>query len=146
LTSYEARQKLRDLKTTDPDFWNELTQKTIADAADMADENMFEDEDTGEIPFEDDSDLPCEAIIAHVLGSDLGAGVVSTPDGNLMSTAAAESLDRDETEGSAGEGKVIPPINHNDLGRGKRKITKNKLYDSFWRHNDRDASDCEDDN
>jgi hypothetical protein len=108
---------------------------------------MFEDEDTGEIPFEDDSDLPCEAIIAHVLGSDLGAGVISTPDGNLMSTVAAESLDRDETEGSAGEGKVIPPINHNDLGCGKRKITKNKLqYDSFWRHNDRDALDCEDDN
>ncbi|KIM72119.1 hypothetical protein PILCRDRAFT_829981 [Piloderma croceum F 1598] len=90
---------------------------------------MFEDEDTGEIPFEDDSDLPCEAIIAHVLGSDLGAGVISTPDGNLMSTVAAESLDRDETEGSAGEGKVIP-----------------LQYDSFWRHNDRDALDCEDDN
>jgi hypothetical protein len=77
LTGYEARQKLRDLKTTDPDFWNGLTQKTTTDAADMADENMSEDEDSGEVPFEDDSDLPCETIIARVLGSDIGAGVIS---------------------------------------------------------------------
>jgi hypothetical protein len=148
LTSYEARQKLRDLKMTDPDFWNELTQKTI-DAVDMADGNMPEDEDISEVPFEDDSDLPCEVIIARVLGSDLGPDVTSMPDGNLMSTAAAESLDRDETKGlsDVGEGNAIPPIDseRNNLGRGKRKITKNKLYDSFWRHNDRDASDCEDD-
>ena len=132
LTSYEARQKLRDLKTTDPNFWNELTQKTTADAAGMADENMSKDEDIGEVSFEDDSDLPCETIIAHVLGPDLGAGVISTPDGNLMSTVAAESLDRDETKGSVGEGNVIAPIDQDDLGHGKRKITKIKLYDSFW--------------
>jgi hypothetical protein len=106
---------------------------------------MSEDEDIGEVSFEDDSDLPCETIIVHVLRSDLGAGIISTPDGNLISTAVAESLDRDEREGSTGEGNVIAPIDQNDLGRGKRKITKNKLYDSFWQHNDWDASDCKDD-
>ena len=55
LTSYEARQKLRELKTTDPDFSNELIQKTATEAADITNDDMPEDEDTGEPLFEDDS-------------------------------------------------------------------------------------------
>jgi hypothetical protein len=139
LTSYEARQKLRELKTTDPDFWNELTQKTATEAADTTNDDVPEDEDISEPLFEDDSDLPCDVIIARVHGS-IPTGTTSTPDGNLVSTAVAESLDAgDETEslGIAGESS------ENALGRGKRKVTKNKLYHSFWRHNDGDASDCE---
>ena len=64
------------------------------------------------------SDLPCKTIIASVLGSDLGVGSISTLDGNLTSTVAVESLDRDRTEGSTGEANVIAPsINQTDLGR-----------------------------
>jgi hypothetical protein len=140
LTGFEARQTLHNLKTTDPNFWNELTQNTAAEVADISNVDMPEDEDDGEVLFEDDSDIPCEAIIACVIGSKPRAGVSSTPDGNLMSTAAAESLDKDETEGDTSE--VALAAKH-DLGRGKRKITKNRQYGLFWRHNDEDPSDCE---
>jgi len=131
---------LCDLKTTDPNFWNELTQNTAAEVADISNVDMPEDEDDGEVLFEDDSDIPCEAIIACVIGSKHRAGVSSTPDGNLMSTAAGESLDKDETEGDTSE--VALAAKH-DLGRGKRKIIKNRQYGLFWRHNEEDPSDCE---
>jgi hypothetical protein len=101
----------------------ELTQNTAAEVADIVNVDMPEDEDDGEVLFEDDSDIPCKVIIACVIGSKPRAGVISTPDGNLMSTAAAESLDKDETEGDTSE--VASAAKH-DLGRGKRKITKNR--------------------
>ena len=139
LTGFEARQTLRDLKTTDPDFWNELTQKTTVELTDIANEDMPEDEDDIEPLFEDDSDLPCETIVARVIGSKSRASVVATPDGSLVSTGAAEPLDKDEIEVDTEE----IPTGNNDLGRGKSKITKNNHYASFWRHNDDEASDCE---
>jgi len=129
------------LKTTDPDFWAELTQKATVKLIVHPNEVVAEDEDTVDPLFEDDSDLLCEAIIANVTGSS-PAGVASTSNGDMMSTAAAESLDDDEMEipddSSAETGEL-------DLGRGKRKRTANKLYNtkSFWRHNDDDTSDQE---
>ena len=69
LTGFKARQTLRNLKMTDPDFWNKLTQNTAAEVADNSNVDMPEDEDDGEVLFEDDSDIPCEAIIACVIGS-----------------------------------------------------------------------------
>jgi hypothetical protein len=61
LTSHEARQTLRELKTTDPELWAQLTKKrdpkTHIDATEV-------DGNEDEVPFEDDSDLPCEAVIA----------------------------------------------------------------------------------
>jgi hypothetical protein len=138
LTGFEVRQTLRNLKTTVPDFQNELTQKTAAELVDIANEQMPGDEDNIETLFEDNSDLPCEAIVARVIGSKSRASVIATPDGSLMSVAAAESLDRDETDGDNKD-----PEDNNGLRHGKRKITKNKQYASFWCHNDDDASDCE---
>src|SRR6202022_45959 len=92
LTSFEARQELRDLKITDPKFWDELTCKAAPDLNVAGNEPIFEDDETTEPIFEDDSDLPCEVIIAEVLGSKT-RGVASTATGELVSTAAAESLD-----------------------------------------------------
>jgi hypothetical protein len=67
-------------------------------------------------------------IIARVIGSKSWAGVIPTPDGSLVSTGAAESLDKDETEGDTQE----MPVGNNNLGCGKRKITKNEQYETFW--------------
>jgi hypothetical protein len=61
--------------------------KRILDMESTSDLDVSEDEDIGETLFEDDSD--------HRLhGSNPGASAVSTPNGNLMSPAAAESLDK----------------------------------------------------
>lgn len=139
LTGYNARQKLRELKTTDPDFWDQLTKNSIADAAPGPDDKVAEDEETADLPlFEDDSDLPCQSIVSEVVGAH-AAGVVFNKDGDMASAAAAEALEREETTEAQGANDGV-----NGLGRGKRRKTGNKLYQSgFWRHRDEDASDDE---
>jgi hypothetical protein len=150
LTSYEARQKLRDLKETDPKFWDQLTQKAAPDVDIPANKHIAEDEDATDPLFEDDSDLPCDAVVANVLGSQ-PAGVRLTTSGDMTSTAAAELLKPYRTDMVSDdvevEGKDVAAsvVELGTLGRGKRKRTANRLYDSksFWRHNDRDTSDQE---
>jgi hypothetical protein len=152
LTSYEARQKLRDLKDTDPKFWDQLTRKAVPDVDIPSNEHIAEDEDVTGPLFEDDSDLPCDVIVANVLGSQL-AGVKLTTSGDMTSMAAAELLETYRTEMVSDDVEVEG--NHDDasgaelglgiLGRGKRKRTANRHYDSksFWQHNDADTSDQE---
>jgi hypothetical protein len=137
LTSFEARQKLHDLKTADPESWDELTQRTNTDP--LADDSVVEDDDdTTELVFDDNSDLLCEVIITTVLGTDR-AGIKTTADGNLVSMATAESMDDigGNNSTSAGTGT---------LGRSKRTRMKNSLYNSdlFWRHNNAALDEKED--
>ena len=131
---------LRKLKTTDPAFWDELTKKAVSDSALPALAGAeLESDDFADPLFEDDSDLPCDVIIANIFGSELG-DVEATVDGDLVSTVMAESLDNEPASVD------VDSVNNMDdgqkLGRGKRKRTENKLYKSFWRH-DEDASDEE---
>jgi hypothetical protein len=147
LTSYDARQKLRDLKTTDSEFWDELTRKSAAGLIIADEDNVAEDEENTDPFFEDDSDLPCDAIISTVLGTH-PVGVTLNATGDVVSAAAAESLDNDKidellpnevTENNDKAGETA------EMGRGKRKRTSNKLYstNAFWRHHDNDGSDEE---
>jgi hypothetical protein len=144
LTGYEARQNLRELKETNPEFWKELTQKKASELI-VVSENMAEDEDGEAAVFEDDSDVPCEAVIANLLGVS-PTGVKLNDTGDIVSAAAAESM---ETPSDAVKLEIKNDLGNNSdnggLGRGKRKRTQNTLYNtkSFWRHNDNDASDDE---
>jgi len=100
----------------------------------------LESDDCANPLFEDDSDLPCDIIIANVFGLELG-DVEATINGDLVSTVMAESLDNEPASVD------VDSVNNMDddgqeLGRGKRKQTENKLYMSFWWH-DEDASDEE---
>ena len=129
LTSFEARQELRDLKTVDPKFWDQLTCKATPDLNVTGNETITEDDKTMEPIFEDDSDLPCEVIIAEVLGSNT-RGVTSTAIGIMVSTAAAESLDENTMEAeklfAEPEGdEMVGANNPTELGRGKRKRITN---------------------
>ena len=144
LTSYEARQKLRDLKSSDPEFWAELARKTTPDhnteitaAADDDNEDFVEDDENIDPLFEDDSDLPCNVVIASVLGQQ-PRHVTATANGDLVSTRVAEYIDNEELS-------VVKQKHETDLGHSKRKKITNKLYSSksFWRHNDNEASDSE---
>jgi hypothetical protein len=137
LTSREARQSLRELKTTNPELWEQLTKKPDPEIHINATEA---DDEEDEVPLEDDSDLPCEAVITFVGGKNL-AGVEEDPSGALASSALAESINATEEE----LGTVKVGMSEADCGRGKRKRTQNKLYssDAFWRHHDNQASDEE---
>jgi hypothetical protein len=129
---------LRNLKTVDPVFWDQLTKKTATSiSVNETPDSEEEGDNFIDVPFEDDSDLPCGTIIAKVHGSELNSAK-ATADGDLVSTAMAESLDDSRLEFESADSD-----NAEELGRGKRKRTENKLYQSFWRHNDGDASDDE---
>jgi hypothetical protein len=131
---------LHNLKTADPVFWDQLTKKTATSISMNETPDLEEEGDNfidSDVPFEDDSDLSCRTIIAEVHGSELNSAK-ATADGDLVSMAMAESLDDSRLEFESTDSDDAE-----ELGRGKRKQTENKLYQSFWRHNDGDASDDE---
>jgi hypothetical protein len=133
LTSREARQTLRELKTTNPELWEQLTKKPDPETH----INATEADEEEEVPFEDNSNLPCEAVVAFVGGKNT-AGVKEDASGALASSALAESIDATEEE-------LRTVTAEADHGHGKRKRTQNKLYssDAFWHHHDNQASDEE---
>jgi hypothetical protein len=141
LTSFEAREKLRNLKTTDPEFHSELV-KGKAKAGVAEDEKAPEDEEE-DVENEDDSGLPCEVVIRQTLNKKLPSKVVHGADGQLMSSAVAESLDAADEDDS--RTRALAQANEEeDLGVGKRKRRPNKLYyTNFWRHCDNDDSEDE---
>lgn len=139
LTGYKTCEKLRNLKTTDLAFWEELTQTTTAAFDEL--ETYEEDEPPNlDAVINDDSDLPCGVIVTHVLDLPRRENVATTPDGDLVSSAAAEALEDDE---GTSESVPAPPVVE-EFGPGKRKRTANKFYNDtrlFWRHNDLDDAD-----
>ena len=140
LTSFEARERLRSLKSTDPDFYAELSAgRNLGEI--KHDEVVQEDdpEIVGIGEVDDDSDLPCKAVIAIVTGQPPPMKLLTAADGSLASAAQAESLELETTSSS---GEISAP---EELGVGKRKRTANVLYksDNFWHHRDEDSSDDE---
>src|SRR4051794_27404271 len=93
LTGYDARQRLRNLKITDPEFYETLvTGKIDLDINKGTAVPEDDPEDEVDLP-EDDSNLPCKTIIAHVLAKKLPATVLSGKSQGLLSGAQAESFD-----------------------------------------------------
>lgn len=133
LTGYKARQKLRELKETNPKFWKELTQKKASELI-VISENMAEDEDSKAAVFEDDSDVPCKVVIANFLGVS-PTGVKLNDTGEIVLAAVAESM---ETPLDAVKLEIKNNLGNNSdnsgLGHGKRKRTQTMLYNTklFW--------------
>jgi hypothetical protein len=117
---------------TDSEFWYELTWKSMMGLIIADEDNIAEDEENTDPFFEDDSDLPCDVIISTVLGTN-PVGITLNATSNVVSAAAAESLDNDKAGETA------------EMGHGKQKRTSNKLYstNAFWWHHDNDRSDEE---
>jgi hypothetical protein len=61
----------------------------------MYTEDNMDELDTG---FEDDSDLPCEVVMVHIINLILPDRVTATADDNLVSTAEVESMENVESE------------------------------------------------
>ena len=141
------RQALRNMKDTNPDFWNELTMKRPEDQH-LPDEAKIMPEDESLLTAEledadfDDSEVPIKAVIASLNTNELPKGIASREGGLLMSVHAAESLDHLPQHSLAGEPETTMP---EKLGPGMRKRKPNMLYRAadFWRHNDSDGSDVE---
>ena len=99
---------LQNLKTTDPVTWDELTKMSLvhSELSESVD-TEFEHEEFTEM-FGNDSDLPCDTIIADFLRLELDS-VKANNNGDLSSAMMAELINNNELE----------------LGCGKRKCTAN---------------------
>jgi hypothetical protein len=128
LTGFAARERLRNLKADDPEFYNELMANRIPEETTeyAEDDETLTNDEQG-----DDSDLPIETVVAHAVDQDVARCVVKTADGNLASNALADGFDNDDVE-------LVPEVDPTNFERapGKRKTRKNQMYSSeaFWRH------------
>jgi hypothetical protein len=93
LTSFDARENLCNMKNTDLEFWKELTGDTGMSAVDKNTAQEDDPQPPDVTEFEDDSDLPCKAVIASVTGSQHYFDITKSVDGDLMSAAQTEFLD-----------------------------------------------------
>jgi len=134
LTSFKAREALRQMAKTNPEFWAELSgggadDVQLPDAAETLPEDVEHDTEL-EDQDSDDSDLSLETLIT-ALTKDVPDTVGSRKSGKLASLTDAENVDLVpemlEQGNSAAEG-----------GRGKRNKVANKQYQGFWRHHDED--------
>lgn len=163
LTSYEMREKLRSLKTTDPTFWAELCN-TAAVASNVPkegetvveDEEVIDDDSGG-----DDSAIGIAEVVAEVLNSNEGGRVDSKTDGLVLSNFAEDGGELGEVAptntsnpGPATGMNVLTsdPALSSEIGTSaggeKRKRIANKWYSTknFIRHDDEDSdSDVLDD-
>jgi hypothetical protein len=137
LTGIAVRSKLRNLRDTDPIFWEELTLSDPEMLLPSENIPQAEDEHNNKLHNTDDSDVPIgavvENIVADVAPRRYGIGI----GGGFEAEAAAEIFDD--------TGKPAPDIDV-EMGCGKHCKQPNRLYrdTTFWRHNDEDASDAED--
>ena len=142
LTSFEAREALREMKEKDPAFWNKLTTNKVQDlpaekVSGLAEDQIVTTEEEDE--DEDDSDVPIQTLIAMVVGDEMPDGVAARSSSSLMSIRAAESMSGYPVEEASGETDTVPE----EKGRGKHKKMANRNYGDFWGYNDGDDSDVD---
>lgn len=141
MTGTAVRSKLRNLRDTDPIFWEELTLRDPEMLLPSETIPQAEDEHDDTLNNVDDSDVPIRAVIENIVADVAPRGYSVGVGGGFEAEAAAE---RFEDKPPAPE-IVIDGVDK-ELGRGKRCKQPNRLYhdNTFWRHNDADASDAED--
>ena len=143
LTSFEAHDKLQSMRTTDQEFWKELTQNH-SNAQDLPglDEQLAEDIEpesdkcntTLEDDDADDSDLPISTLINMMTATDMNlpATVGTQRNGTLTSLADAENVDLVGDRIEPGDEGLVEC-------NGRRKRRANQRYAAFWRHYDEDS-------
>ncbi|KAG1854738.1 hypothetical protein C8R48DRAFT_776634 [Suillus tomentosus] len=124
LTSFAAREKLHQLKHTDPEFWAELTESH--EHALAAGQAALPEDDTAMKTLDqcinDDSSLLCGALVAELMGSGVKTvhGIVSTDDGSLAACGEVKAM-----EFKGGEEAALAV--EEELGRGRRRQKANTL-------------------
>jgi hypothetical protein len=127
LTSFSAREILRQLKNTDPSFWKELNEGRQHAVADL-EAGALEDELTKiqeEVAVDDDSAVPICQVSSELVLDNKAAGIGSR-NGGIVPWGEAESLD------FSGGDEVARKV-EDELRHGKHKRKANMLYShSFW--------------
>ncbi|KAG1826112.1 uncharacterized protein BJ212DRAFT_1475451 [Suillus subaureus] len=140
LTSYAAREKLRNLKNNEPEFWDELTRQE----GEEKDDGGMELDDEARLdglPEGDDTDVPCSSVVADILSGDIHTGF-KEPVRALTSKGEAKTMDFvvdmvHEEVGNDCE-NLADAV---ELGWERRKKKTNSSYShSFWYHHNDDKS------
>ncbi|KAF4617264.1 hypothetical protein D9613_005664 [Agrocybe pediades] len=152
LTSFEAREKLRGLRTADPVFWEELNsagERGLPAENTVVDEDMEADTLGGD-ELGDDSSYSVPEVINAVLnvgGGPEGQVGVLVPS-NLAENGEAEPIEWADGVGTSGTASgALFTENRNPADKlGKRKRVANRWYavKDFIHHDDNDPSDQED--
>lgn len=140
-----TRVRLNNLKTTDPQFYSELTSvsyeaNTVPSAeGEELDEDVENDPDL-DATFEDDSDVPLAVVTSIVSGLESAVPVRFSASGELsvdivaeLNEAPVEELSSERgpsgIDGSDGSDGGVGPAMYESRGKGKRVVTKSKRYD-----------------
>ncbi|KAG6823766.1 hypothetical protein H0H92_009110, partial [Tricholoma furcatifolium] len=136
LTGFPVREKLRNLRSTDPDFWAELNHnqtESLPALEVVLPEDQETEEDVMDGLFDDASEIPVDAVIEHMVNgnsTELTYGLTITMTGGLQLDSASEQLDATETDFIKNKSAEVVE------GRGQRRKWANKLYSTgnFWQH------------
>jgi hypothetical protein len=132
LTSFKAQEALRNMRTTDPEFWEELTRgqpdEQLPDVAETLHEDLkfdteLEDKDA------DDSDVSMQTLVTALTREDVPEAVGFRKSGTLTSLADAKNADLDEGMLPQAEANVeISTVPLGEVGHGKRQKFASKHY------------------
>ena len=156
LTSHATRQALRELPTTDPEFFAEISQPRscahVAPALSPEQEALEDDPPDDELT--DDSDVPFLEVCAHHHESlnpslpqlDTTHVYIPNETGGLTSTATAEDTLVESVDGVVVD--VTPQEDTLPSHRSKRNCRRNVLYSKEWWVDNRgdDGNEEEDNN
>jgi len=120
---------------TNPKFWVELTAGRSDEPVANGEVVDKDDVEAEAACFDDNSNLLCDAVIAHVVcGQELTS--VKAQEEHLVSTAAMEAIDYKGDRPDWAQDVPIAGEASSSRATGKRKVTVNKLYngEQFWHH------------
>jgi hypothetical protein len=146
LTGSAVRSKLRNLRDTDPVFWNELTLKDPQAMLPPEDVPQAEDEYNDTLDNVNDSDVPIGVVIKNLVAGVAPQGYVIGDGGGFQAEVDAERFDDKPPQppgaeiGSSGIKDNAIDNGGKELGHEKRCKQPNHLYGAFWWHNDSDSS------
>jgi len=117
LTSADALLALRNLPKSNPTLYKQFTGEAEETVTVEPDEPTFFENEV----IDDDSDIPMDVILSHIMDEGVGRGFEANGEGNIERCGVAEDV---ETEIAA----VAPPL---ILGRGKRTKTTSTRYSTL---------------
>jgi hypothetical protein len=159
----ETRQQLRDLKTTDPDFYKELIREQFETHLPAPDDHVNEDDIIEDTDFDiegDNSSIGVRAVVADVIGANEDQGTKRGEEGGLLQATMAEDEEQEPInpiEPPMMEGvnvthavKTLADVSAQansgttgEMGHSKRSRKPNQHYAAFIRHNDDESSDVD---
>jgi hypothetical protein len=142
LRSFEMQEKLHQLHEANDPFWLELTTPSRQHQSPVTDAVVAEDAQPDVDGDLDDSAVNLNDVLAAThkkpMSKKKARQILPHENGGLLLVADAEQLNTELPELEEGR-------KEDDVGRGKRRKTMNRLYrlDDFARHWDNDGSDIE---